>query len=64
MILLLMKQSNEFWCNLSGYSMIEKIFDGEVLMRTLTTSLLQIICEITLNPKVIAKSIVNPEDNI
>ena len=44
--------------------MIEKIFEGEVLIRTLPTTLLQIICEITLNSKAIAKSIVNPDDTI
>ena len=40
-----------------------KIFIGEMLIRTLPTSLLQIFCKIILNSKVIVKSIIDPDDN-
>ena len=40
-----------------------KIFEGEILIRTLPTILLEIFCKIILNPKVIVKSIHDPDDN-
>ena len=36
---------------------------GEMLMRTLPTSLLELFCKIILNSKVIAKSTIDPDDN-
>ena len=47
----------------SGFSTIGKIFEGEMLIRTLPTTLLQIFCKIILNSKVIVKSIIDPDDN-
>ena len=41
----------------------EKIFDGEILIRTLATTLLQIFCKIILNLWDIVKSILDPDDN-
>ena len=38
-------------------------FVREMLIRTLSTNLLQIFCEIFLNSKVIVKSIIDPDDN-
>ena len=49
--------------NLSRKSIVRTIFDGETLIRRLTTTLLQIFCIILFNSKVIAKSILDPDDN-
>ena len=43
--------------------MKRKIFDGDMLIRTLTTTLLQIFLKINLNFQVIVKSIKDPDDN-
>ena len=40
-----------------------EIFDGEMLIKTLPPTLLQIFCEIFHISKVIVKSIVDPDDN-
>ena len=48
---------------LPGKSMIRKLFDGEMLIGTLATTLLQIFCKIILNFLVIVKSILDPDDN-
>ena len=46
------------------YAMYQtKIFDGEMSITTLPTTLLQIICKTILNFKVIAKSTKDPDDN-
>ena len=42
---------------------LRKIFDGEVLIRTKPTTLLQIFCKIILYFKVIVKIIKDPDDN-
>ena len=39
------------------------MFDGEMLIKTLPPTLLQIFCEIFHISKVIVKSIVDPDDN-
>ena len=52
-----------FWCNLLNASIVEKIFEGEMLIRTLPTTLLQIFCNISCNSKVIVKSIIDPDNN-
>ena len=39
-----------------------KIFDVEMLIRTLLTTLLQILCIIILTFKVLVKSVIEPED--
>ena len=42
----------------------DEIFEGEMLIRTLPTALLQIFCEVILDSKVIAISIIYPDDKI
>ena len=44
-------------------SKVQKIFEGEILIRILPTTLLQIFCKIILYSKVINKSMVHPDDN-
>ena len=44
--------------------MVRKICDGEMLIRTLLTTLLQIFCKIMVDSEDIAKSIIDPDDNI
>ena len=39
-----------------------KIFEGEMLIRTLPTTLLQIYCKIIPNSDVIVKSVIAPDD--
>ena len=43
--------------------MIGKLFEWEMLIRTLPTTLLQIFCKIILNSKIIVQSILDPDDN-
>ena len=45
-------------------SKFKKIFDGEISMRRLPTTLLQIFCKTILNFKVIVKNIIDPDDNV
>ena len=40
-----------------------KIFDGEMSVRTVPTTLLQIFCKTILTFKVIVKGIIDPDDN-
>ena len=42
---------------------MKKIFDGEMFIMTLPTTLLENICKIIFNSKVIFKSITDPDDN-
>ena len=56
------KTAWQFWKNLSGKSIFRKIFKGEIFIRTIPTTLLQISCKIILNSKVIVKSIRDPEN--
>ena len=57
------KTAWQFWWNLSSKSVFGKIFEGEMLIRTLPTTLLQIFCKISFNPKVIVRSTIDPDDN-
>ena len=57
------KSAWQFWWNLAGKRTCRKIFEGEMLIRTLSTTLLQIFCKIILNSEVIVKSIIDPDDN-
>ena len=57
------KAAWQFWRDLSPLSIIRKIFEGAMLIRTLPTSLLQIFCEAILNFQVIVKSVKDPCDN-
>ena len=45
-----------FWNYLSDNSNIQKIFEGEMLIKIQRTTLLQIFCEFVINRKVIFKS--------
>ena len=49
--------------NLSGESLVGKIFEGEMLMITLPTTLLRIFRETILNCQDNVKSIIDPENN-
>ena len=40
-----------------------KIFEGEMLIRTLAVTLLQMFCKITVNSKIIVKSMLDPDVN-
>ena len=40
------------------------MFEGEMLVRILPTTLLQLFCKIILNFQVIVKSILNPDNNL
>ena len=44
--------------------MFGEIFEGETLVRTPPTTLLQIFCELILNSLVIVKSIIDPDGNL
>ena len=46
-----------------GKSKVQKIFEGELFMRTLKITLLQIFSKIILNFRLIAKGIIGPDDN-
>ena len=54
----------QFRWNIAGKSKVQKIFDGEMVIRTKPTNLLQIFCKIILNFKVTVKSIIDPDDNV
>ena len=43
---------------------IQKIFEEELFVGTLSTTLLQIFCKFTLHSKVIFKSMKGPEDTV
>ena len=58
------KMAWQFWWNIAGKSKVGKVFDGEMLIRTLPITLLQIFCQIILNFKVIALSIIDPDDTL
>ena len=51
------------WWNLASKSVVGEIFQGELLFRILPTILLQLICKIIPNFKVIVISIVGPDEN-
>ena len=53
-------QKHDLWPNLHS---VEIQSDGEMLIRTLRTILLQIFCKIISYFKVIVKSILDPDDN-
>ena len=57
------KSSQTILLNLAGKRKIGKIFEGEMLIRILPTTLLQIFCKIILISQAIVKSIENPDDN-
>ena len=51
-----LKQAWQFWKYLTYKSFLWKTFEGEMLMRCHTTTLLQIFCEVSLYSQVIFKS--------
>ena len=57
------KAARQFWWNLSRKSIVGKTFEEKILIRTLSTTLLQISREIIFNPEVVVRSIIDP-DNI
>ena len=57
-----LKITSLFWGYLSNKSSFKKIFEGEMFITTLYTTLLQIFCELLLNSKVIPKHITGPDD--
>ena len=46
------------------YLIFAKGFEGEMLSRTLSTTLLQIYCKVVLKSKVMVRSNDDPDDNI
>ena len=56
-----LKAAWQFRWNPKGKSIVTKIFDGEMFISILQTTLLQIFCKIILNFQVIFKSIKDPE---
>ena len=53
------KSSLEIWRKFSDKSMIRKIFEGEMFLKTLPTTFLQIVCKFIFNTQVIGKSIMD-----
>ena len=62
-MLLAPKSSLTILMRLAGKGIDGKIFYGEMLIKTLPKTLLQIVCNIIVNSKVIVKSILVPDDN-
>ena len=58
------KSSLTILTKVSSKSMVGEIFEREMLIRTLLTTLLQIFCQTILNAEFIIKSILDPDDNI
>ena len=59
------KAAWQFWGNLSRESIAWKIFEGEMLIRTLPTTLLQIFCKVILISKVYPQNYhISQTDNI
>ena len=56
------KTAGQFWGYLSNDSDIKKIFEGELFILTLSSTLFQISCEFMLHFKVISKSLIEPDD--
>ena len=56
------KTAWRFWWYISGKSLIQKIFEGEILFRCQPTHLFQLFCKNIINSKVIFKSIIGPDD--
>ena len=46
-----------------GLGIFGKIFDGDILIILLLTTVLQMFCKIIFNFKVIVKSLKDPDDN-
>ena len=62
-MLIVAKTAQENWLNLLCEYLRGKIFEGEILIRTLPTTLLQIFCKFISNSKIIVKSISGADDN-
>ena len=56
------KTTRLFWWYLSNKGIMRKIFEGEMFIRTLSTTLLQIFCELKLYSKIIFKNMISPDD--
>ena len=57
------KTAWRFYWNIVGKSIIRKIFDGEMFIRSLLTTLSQFFDKIIPNSKIIVKGIRDPDDN-
>ena len=57
------KAAWQFWVKLPDQNIIEKIFKGEMLIRTLSKTLHQIFGKITLNFQLLGKIINDSDDN-
>ena len=55
------KTNRQCWCYLFNKSNIWEIFEGELFIRSLSTTLLQILCEFMPHSKVIFKSMAGPD---
>ena len=56
--------AGQYWWLFFGESRVRKIFEGEMLTRTLSSTLLHIFCKIVRNSQVTVKSIIDVEDNL
>ena len=56
-------RSLTIWMKSSSRSIVGKIFAGEMLLRTLSTTLLQNVCYIVISLQVIVKDSLDPDDN-
>ena len=56
------KTARQFWRYLTNKSNIQKIFEEELFIATLSTTLLQIFCKVMLHSKIIFKSMSGPDD--
>ena len=57
------KTARQVLYSLIGKCIFVKILEDEKLSRTIPSTLLQIVCEVDLNSKVINKSYENPDGN-
>ena len=57
------KTALQFLRNIAGKSIFGKLFDEEMFIKTLLTTLLQIFRKIILNSKIAVKSIRDPDNN-
>ena len=57
------KTAWQFWWYLSNQSNLKKIFEGELFIKFLSTTFLQMFCKLMLNFKVIFKSMTAPDNS-
>ena len=58
------KRPRLFWLYIFNQSTFQKIFEGEMLVRTKETTFRQMVCEFIFNFTVIIKNILSPNNNL